>query len=238
MRINKLLSNYGYCSRKEANEWIRNNRIHINGSLAFPGQWAEETDDILLDGERLEKKKKVYLAFHKPPGLICTREESVEENIMAFLQLPFYVFPVGRLDKESEGLILLTNDGDWAHEILSSENHHEKEYLVTVDRTLTEEFLETLASGVDIRIGRTRPCQVEKVSEDTFRIVLTQGLNRQIRRMTKAMGYEVIFLKRMRIENLTVHGLKPGQLRPLTEEELMTLQRKLQHDPAETESRL
>ena len=227
MRINKLLSNYGYCSRKEANEWIRNNRIHINGTLAFPGQWAEETDEILLDGERLEKKKKAYLAFYKPPGLICTREESVEENIMAFLQLPFYVFPVGRLDKESEGLILLTNDGDWAHEILSSENHHEKEYLVTVDRPLSDSFLKALASGVDIRIGRTRPCQVEKVTEDTFRIILTQGLNRQIRRMTKALGYEVIFLKRLRILNLTVHDLKPGEWRHLTEDDLKTLQRKL-----------
>lgn len=238
MRINKLLSNYGYCSRKEANEWIRNNRIHINGTLAFPGQWAEESDEILLDGERLEKKKKVYLAFHKPPGLISTREESVEENIMSFLNLPFYVFPVGRLDKESEGLLLLTNDGDWAHEILSAENHHEKEYLVTVDRPLSESSLKTLAGGVDIRIGQTRPCQVEKVTEDTFLIILTQGLNRQIRRMTKALGYQVTFLKRLRILNLTVQDLKPGQWRHLSEEELITLERKLQQDHAETKSRL
>ncbi|MFH5836249.1 pseudouridine synthase [Proteiniclasticum sp. C24MP] len=223
MRINKLLSNYGYCSRKEANVWIESNRIHVNGSPAFPGQWVEEEDDILLDGEKLKKKEKIYIAFHKPPGIICTRDESVEENIISFLHLPFYIFPVGRLDKESEGLILLTNDGDWANEILSSENNHEKEYLVTVDRPFKEQFLQDLSSGVDIRIGQTRPCTVEKVSEDTFRIILTQGLNRQIRRMTRALGYDVTALKRRRILNITWEGLSSGQWRHLLEDEKSTL---------------
>lgn len=223
MRINKLFSNYGYCSRKDANQWIEDKRVLVNGSPAFAGQWVEEEDEILLDGEKLKKKEKIYMAFHKPPGIVCTREESVTENIMAYLGLPYYVFPVGRLDKDSEGLILLTNDGDWAHEILSSENHHEKEYLVTVNKALTEDFLQQMARGVDIRIGRTRPCRVEKTADDTFSIILTQGMNRQIRRMTRALGYEVTVLKRRRILNITWDGLSSGQWRPLSEEEKRTL---------------
>lgn len=223
MRINKLLSNYGYCSRKTANEWILEKRIHINGVLAFPGQWVEEEDHILLDMEKLIRKKPIYIAFHKPPGIICTREETISENIISYLNLPYYVFPVGRLDKESEGLILLTNDGDWANEILSSENIHEKEYLVTVDKSLKAQFLQQLSEGVDINIDLTRPCKVEQVSEDTFKITLTQGLNRQIRRMCRALGYEVIKLKRLRIISITVEGLNLGEWRLLIKTELDSL---------------
>jgi len=223
MRINKLLSNYGYCSRKTANEWILEKRIHINGVLAFPGQWVEEEDHILLDMEILKKKKPIYIAFHKPPGIICTREEAVPENIISYLSLPYYIFPVGRLDKESEGLILLTNDGDWANDILSSENIHEKEYLVTVDKNLTEQFLADLSKGVDINIGITRPCYVKKVSDDTFKITLTQGLNRQIRRMCKALGYEVTQLKRLRILTVSGSDLSQGEWRELNEHEMDSL---------------
>ncbi len=223
MRINKLLSNYGYCSRKMANEWILQNRIKVNGVLAFPGQWVEEIDTILLDGEKVVKKKPLYIAFHKPPGIICTREETVPENIISYLNLPYYVFPVGRLDKDSEGLILLTNDGDWSNEILSSDNIHEKEYLVTVDKDLTDDFLEKLSSGVDIKIGITRPCTVEKISENTFKIILTQGLNRQIRRMCGALGYDVVTLKRLRILTVSGTDLKPGQWRHLSEAEMKSL---------------
>lgn len=223
MRINKLLSNYGYCSRKTANQWILEKRIQVNGVLAFPGQWVEEEDHILLDLEILKKKESIYIAFHKPPGIICTREETVDENIISFLHLPYYVFPVGRLDKESEGLILLTNDGDWANEILSSENIHEKEYLVTVDKTLTGHFLEHLSEGVDINIGHTRPCRVKQVSEYTFKITLTQGLNRQIRRMCRALGYEVTRLKRLRILNITGEDLTQGEWRRLHKHEIESL---------------
>jgi len=223
MRINKLLSNYGYCSRKTANQWILENRIMVNGVLAFPGQWVEEEDHILLDMKKLTKKKPIYIAFHKPPGIICTHEETASENIISYLNLPYYIFPVGRLDKESEGLILLTNDGDWANDIMSSENIHEKEYLVAVDKNLTEQFLEHLSEGVDINIGITRPCTVEQVSDDTFRIILTQGLNRQIRRMCRALGYEVTRLKRLRILTVTGSDLSQGEWRELKKHEMDSL---------------
>jgi len=236
MRINKLLSNYGYCSRKTANVWILEKRIHVNGVLAFPGQWVEEEDHILLDMKKLEKKTPIYLAFHKPPGIICTREETVTENIISYLGLPYYIFPVGRLDKESEGLILLTNDGDWANEILSSENIHEKEYLVTVDKNLTVEFLDHLSQGVDINIGYTRPCEAIQVSENTFRIILTQGLNRQIRRMCRALGYEVTQLKRLRILSITGADLNQGEWRALTKQEMDSLSLLLREKAAEKET--
>lgn len=223
MRINKLLSNYGYCSRKKANEWIREGRIHVNGSLATEGQWVEEYDEISLDGDPVRKKDPLYIALNKPPGIICTREESEKDNIINFMGLSHYLFPVGRLDKDSEGLILLTNDGDTANLILESENIHEKEYLVTVDKEINDAFIRELTSPMDIRIGITRACHGEKLSPFTFRIVLTQGMNRQIRRMCSALGYQVLKLERIRILSITLDGLPQGAWRHLHEDELMNL---------------
>lgn len=223
MRINKLLSNYGYCSRKKANEWINEGRIHINGSLAFEGQWVEEYDEIRLDGEPVKKKNPLYIILNKPPGIICTREEAEADNIISYIGLSEYIFPVGRLDKESQGLILLTNDGDTANLILESDNIHEKEYLVTVDRDITEEFIDRMKSPMNIMIGMTRACHAEKISDRTFRIILTQGMNRQIRRMCRASGYEVTKLERTRILSISLGDLPLGCWRHLDKEELQAL---------------
>lgn len=223
MRINKLLSNYGYCSRKKANEWINEGRIHINGSLAFEGQWVEEYDEIRLDGEPVKKKNPLYIILNKPPGIICTREEAEADNIISYIGLSEYIFPVGRLDKESQGLILLTNDGDTANLILESDNIHEKEYLVTVNRDITEEFIDRMKSPMNIMIGMTRACHAEKISDRTFRIILTQGMNRQIRRMCRASGYEVTKLERTRILSISLGDLPLGCWRHLDKEELQAL---------------
>lgn len=223
MRINKLLSNYGYCSRKKANKWINEGRIYINGSLAFEGQWVEEYDEIRLDGEPVKKKNPLYIILNKPPGIICTREEAEADNIISYIGLSEYIFPVGRLDKESQGLILLTNDGDTANLILESENIHEKEYLVTVNRDITEEFIGRMKSPMNIMIGMTRACHAEKISDRTFRIILTQGMNRQIRRMCRASGYEVTKLERTRILSISLRDLPLGRWRHLDKEELQTL---------------
>ena len=226
MRINKLLSNYGICSRKEARKFIEDGRIIVNGKPCIQGQWVEETDHILLDNERLKPKKKVYLAFNKPRGITCTRSTEVENNIKDFINYPDYIFPVGRLDKDSQGLIILTNDGDMANSILESENMHEKEYLVRVDKDFDDDFIINMSKGVKILNTVTRPCVVEKVDERSFRIILTQGLNRQIRRMCKAFGYNVIFLKRIRILNIELNDIKEGAWRHLTEQEVEFLNSK------------
>jgi len=220
MRINKLLSNYGYCSRKEAARLIEDKRIMVNGSICIPGQWVEEEDCILLDGEPVAPRERIYLALNKPAGITCTAEKTVKGNIIDFLGFTSYVFPVGRLDKESQGLILLTNDGDLASRILESENCHEKEYVVTVDREFGGSFLEGMSAGVDILGVRTRACRVSGISGDTFRIILTQGLNRQIRRMCRAFGYTVTRLERVRILNIRLEGLGEGEWRRLSEEEI------------------
>lgn len=224
MRINKLLSNYGYCSRKKANEWIRQGLLEVNGSPATEGQWVEETDDILFRGEPVQKKNFLFYLYHKPKGILSSLDETLPDNLLSALPLTDYVFPVGRLDKESEGLLLLTNDGDLAQRILHSESLIEKEYQVTVDRPVPQEVLLALSKGVDIGIGMTRPCVVERLSETSFRIVLTQGMNRQIRRMAGAFGYQVLTLKRVRILHLHLENLPPGALRPPTNEELAELQ--------------
>lgn len=223
MRINKLLSNYGICSRKEANRIIAQGRIIVNGVQCEQGQWVEEYDNILLDNEPIKMKKRVYIALNKPVGVTCTAAEEVKNNIIDFIKYGQYIFPVGRLDKESQGLILMTNDGDLANKILESDNRHEKEYIVTVDRNFDEEFINKMSSGVDIGGVITRHCYVSKVNETTFKIVLTQGLNKQIRRMTKALGYNVIKLERIRIMNINLSGIEYGKWRSLTEDEIMVL---------------
>ena len=223
MRINKLLSNYGYCSRKEVRKLIEDKRIIVNGKLCEQGQWVEESDEILLDGEKVKEKERIYIALNKPRGITCTASREIEGNIIDFLNYEEYIFPVGRLDKESEGLILMTNDGDLANKIISSENYHEKEYIVTVDRDFDDEFIYKMANGVNILDTTTRPCEVKKIDDNTFNIVLTQGLNRQIRRMCKALGYNVTRLERVRIINVKIDGIKTGKWRYLREEEILEL---------------
>lgn len=220
MRINKLLSNYGICSRKEANRIIEQNRIIVNGKLCIPGQWVEESDEILLDNKRIKPKKKVYILLNKPVGITCTSSKDIKANIIDFVNYREYIFPVGRLDKESEGLIILTNDGELSNKILESENMHEKEYVVTVDKPFDDEFIENMSKGVQLKGVKTRPCIVKRIDECTFKIILTQGLNRQIRKMTRAFGYTVVKLKRIRIMNLKIDGIDIGSFRHFTEDEL------------------
>ncbi|MGL4738064.1 MAG: pseudouridine synthase [Cellulosilyticaceae bacterium] len=223
MRINKLLSNKGICSRKQAHELILAGRIKVNGVLCTPGQWVEEEDSICIDNTPLCAKKKVYLVLNKPVGVTCTSASEVKDNIVDYMAYPEYIFPVGRLDKPSQGLILLTNDGDLANLILDAAHYHEKEYRVTVDRPFEKCLLEDLAKGVDLGNVVTRPCQVEAESEDTLRITITQGLNRQIRRMCKAFGYDVVRLERIRILNITLDELPYGKWRELGEKEIVQL---------------
>ncbi|KEH93996.1 MULTISPECIES: pseudouridine synthase [Clostridium] len=220
MRINKLLSNYGICSRKEANRIIEQNRIIVNGKLCIPGQWVEESDEILLDNKRIKPKKKVYILLNKPVGITCTSSKDIKANIIDFVNYREYIFPVGRLDKESEGLIILTNDGELSNKILESENMHEKEYVVKVDKPFDDEFIENMSKGVQLKGVKTRPCIVKRIDECTFKIILTQGLNRQIRKMTRAFGYTVVKLKRIRIMNLKIDGIDIGSFRHFTEDEL------------------
>ena len=223
MRINKLLSNMGFCSRKEANKFIEEGRVIVNGELCIPGQWVEKEDIVLIDNEPITPKEKVYIALNKPVGVTCTAEKTVENNIISYMNYPQYIFPVGRLDKESQGLILMTNDGDLANKILESENEHEKEYIVTVNKEFDDEFIKGMSEGVEILGTITKTCKVTRVNENTFKIILTQGLNKQIRRMSKAFGYTVIRLERIRIMNVKVDGIEYGEWRNLTKEEVDTL---------------
>ncbi|MDS0526452.1 pseudouridine synthase [Clostridium sp. SHJSY1] len=220
MRINKLLSNYGICSRREANRIIEDGRIIVNGELCIPGQWVEEDDEIFLDNMPIKKRDKVYILLNKPVGVTCTAAEAVENNIIDYINYTEYIFPVGRLDKESQGLILLTNDGELASKILESDNYHEKEYIVTLNKTYDELFLEGMASGVQIGDVKTRPCVLKRVDDFNYSIILTQGLNKQIRKMSKAFGYDVVKLKRIRIINLKIDGLKYGKWRYLSFSEI------------------
>lgn len=225
MRINKLLSNYGICSRREANKLIEENRIVVNGRLCKPGQWVEEEDIILIDDEPIPVKDKVYIVLNKPVGITCTAAKEVKDNIIDFMNYKEYIFPVGRLDKASQGLILMTNDGELANKILESENEHEKEYIVTVDKAFDDFFIKGMSEGVEICGVKTRPCKVSRITEDTFRIILTQGLNKQIRRMTKTFGYTVVRLERIRIINIKIDGIDTGKWRNLTEKEVMELKK-------------
>ena len=223
MRINKYFSNLGICSRRETNRLIEEKRVIVNGFLCQPGQWVEEYDDILLDGEKVKAREKIYIALNKPVGITCTAAENVKNNIIDYMNFGQYIFPVGRLDKESQGLIIMTNDGVLSNRILEADNLHEKEYIVTVDKEFDDNFIEGMSAGVDIGEAITRPCRVTKVSNNTFNIILTQGLNKQIRRMTKAFGYTVTKLERVRIMNIKIDNIEYGKWRNLTDEELKKL---------------
>jgi 23S rRNA pseudouridine2604 synthase len=205
VRINKFLSQAGFCSRREADKFILDERVTINGVVAKMGQKIDLNDDISVDGERISKKpnKKIYIILNKPKGIVCTTDSGVEkDNIIDYINHPKRIFPIGRLDKTSEGLIFLTNDGDIVNKILRAKNKHEKEYHVTVDKPINNNFIKQMSSGVPILNTVTRPCDVKRVREYEFKIILTQGLNRQIRRMCEHLGYRVKKLKRIRIMNI------------------------------------
>lgn len=226
-RINKYLSEVGYCSRRAADKLIEQGRVTINGQVPEMGTKISEGDEVRVDGQLLgpAQEKPVYLAFNKPVGIVCTTDTRVEkDNIIDFINYPTRIFPIGRLDKPSEGLILLTNDGDIVNKILRARNHHEKEYLVTVDKPITADFLQRMRNGVPILDTVTRKCKVEQINRFEFGIVLTQGLNRQIRRMCEHLGYRVQKLKRIRIMNVRL-DVPTGQWRDLSPEELKEINR-------------
>jgi len=226
-RINKYLSEVGYCSRRAADKLIDQGRVTINGKVPEMGTKITERDEVQVDGKIISEPKDqpVYLAFNKPIGIVCTTDTRVEkDNIIDFINYPTRIFPIGRLDKPSEGLIFLTNDGDIVNKILRARNHHEKEYLVTIDRPITEKFLKQMRNGVPILDTMTRKCEVEEISKYQFKIILTQGLNRQIRRMCEYLGYEVKKLKRVRIMNINL-DVPVGKWRDLTAGELIEINR-------------
>jgi 23S rRNA pseudouridine2604 synthase len=221
VRLNKYISETGVSSRRGADKLIEAGRVTINGLPAALGTQVGEGDEVRIDGLPLgNKKKQIYIAFNKPVGITCTTETHVAGNIIDLIGHEERIFPIGRLDKDSEGLILLTNDGDIVNEILRSENNHEKEYLVTVERAVTDLSLKMMAGGVKIMGEITKPCEVSRIDERTFRMILTQGLNRQIRRMCSALGYRVQHLRRVRIINIGLGSLAPGQWRELAEAEV------------------
>ncbi|ASV29020.1 23S rRNA pseudouridine(2604) synthase RluF [Maribacter cobaltidurans] len=226
-RINKYLSEVGYCSRRAADKLIEQGRVTINGKIPEMGTKISEGDLVQVDGETISEssEKPVYLAFNKPVGIVCTTDTGVEKNnIIDFINYPTRIFPIGRLDKPSEGLIFLTNDGDIVNKILRARNNHEKEYLVTVDKPITPQFLKKMRSGVPILDTVTRECEVYQVSKYQFRIILTQGLNRQIRRMCEYLDFRVKKLKRIRIMNVTL-DIPVGKWRKLTPVELNEINR-------------
>jgi 23S rRNA pseudouridine2604 synthase len=224
VRLNKFISETGACSRREADKWIEAGRVTCNGQPAVLGTQVSQGDEVRIDGNLIGlKKQQVYIALNKPAGIICTTESHIEDNIIDHVGFPERIFPVGRLDRDSEGLILLTNDGDIVNEILRSENNHEKEYVVSVDRPITDLALRMMASGVKIMGEVTKPGKVTRLDAQTFRIILTQGLNRQIRRMCSALGYKAQRLQRVRIMNVQLGSLRPGQWRHLSPEELTGL---------------
>jgi len=232
MRINKYLSETGIVSRRGADKWIAEGKVTINGELATVGSQVEAGDMVCVDGKEVKKEEQlVYIALNKPVGITSTTERHIKGNVVDFVNHPLRIFHIGRLDKESEGLLLLTNDGDIVNKILRAENHHEKEYIVQVDQPITEQFIKKMGAGVDILDTTTLPCYVEKISDKVFKIILEQGLNRQIRRMCSALGYSVKRLQRIRIMNIKLGNLKVGQWRDLTEKERTELFRLLKYTP-------
>ena len=229
MRLNKYISETGVCSRREADAWIEAGRVTVNGRRAELGTRVEEGDEVRANGKLVgggaRKKARVYIMLNKPVGITCTTERHIPGNIVDFVGHPERIFPIGRLDKDSDGLILLTSNGDIVNEILRSENNHEKEYIVTVNQPVTPEFIAAMSRGVrlpELEVT-TKPCTVERISGNVFRMVLTQGLNRQIRRMCEVFGFEVRRLQRVRIINVRLGDLRIGKWRSLTEAELRGL---------------
>ena len=225
-RINKYLSEVGYCSRREADRLILEGKVTINGKIPEIGTKVEDNDQVEVKGQRIEKskiQKNIYLAFNKPVGIVCTTDRKVEpNNVIDFIKYPKRIFPIGRLDKLSEGLIFLTNDGDIVNKILRARNNHEKEYIVKVNRPINSDFIQSMSNGVEILDTITKNCFVKQLGPRNFKIILTQGLNRQIRRMCEALGYKVRSLKRVRIMNIKL-DLPTGEYREFSKEELLEL---------------
>lgn len=227
VRINKFFSEIGYCSRREADKLVEQGRVTINGKVAEMGSKVSNDDEIRLDGKLMEKMKEdfVYIAFNKPRGIVCTTDTVREKNnIIDYINYPERIFPIGRLDKDSEGLIFLTNDGDIVNQILRDENNNEKEYLVTLKEPMGKNFIHKMSNGVPILDTITKKCYVEKINDHQFKIILTQGLNRQIRRMTEYLGNKVIKLKRYRIMNINL-DIPIGKWRYLTQQEMDEIRR-------------
>ena len=231
-RLNKYLSEVGYCSRRVADRLIEEGKVTINGAIPQIGAKLEEGDQVEVEGQRIDKspkQKKIYLAFNKPVGIVCTTNTKVEpDNIIDFINYPKRIFPIGRLDKPSEGLIFLTNDGDIVNKILRARNNHEKEYIVSVNRVINRDFIQSMRNGVEILGTVTRHCFVKQLGQKKFKIILTQGLNRQIRRMCEALGYRVQSLKRVRIMNISL-DIPTGKYREFTKGELLELNKLLEN---------
>lgn len=221
INLNKYISSTGICSRREAERFIKEGRVTINGKPTQLGNRVFEGDIVKIDGKPLKSKPKtVYIALNKPVGIVCTTDSKEKKNIVKFIGYPQRLFPIGRLDKPSEGLIFLTNDGDIVNKILRAGNNHEKEYIVTVNKSFDDRFLQRMSNGIPILGTITKKCKLERVNERTFKIILVQGLNRQIRRMCEYLGYEVENLKRTRIMNVSLGKLKVGEWRELTSQEM------------------
>ena len=231
-RINKYLSEVGFCSRRRADILIKKGKVTINGEIPEIGTKVEDSDQVEVEGKKIKKsikQKNIYLAFNKPVGIVCTTDKKVEpNNIIDFIKYPERIFPIGRLDKLSEGLIFLTNDGDIVNKILRARNNHEKEYIVSVNRPIDSKFIETMSKGVKVLGTITKDCFVKKLGPKKFKIILTQGLNRQIRRMCESLGYRVQSLKRVRIMNIKL-DVPTGKFREFTKEEILELNELLEN---------
>lgn len=221
-RLNKFISETGFCSRREADKMIQGGKVTVNGKIPEMGTQVSSSDYVEISGKPLKHKEDlVYLAFNKPMGITCTTEHKVKGNIIDFINFPKRIFPIGRLDKPSQGLIFLTNDGDIVNKILRSGNNHEKEYIVTVDKPISPGFIKSMANGIPILDTVTKKCFIKKESKYVFKIILTEGLNRQIRRMCEYLGYDVLRLERLRIMNVSINNLPLGKWRYLTKNELV-----------------
>lgn len=228
IRLNKYISDAGHCSRREADRWIEEGRVYIDGRKGSLGDRVLPGMKVTIQGERVKaQSKNIYIVLNKPVGIVCTTDKREPMNVVDFVDHDRRIYPIGRLDKDSEGLLLMTSDGDIVNRILRAAGKHEKEYQVTVDKPITTEFLQKMASGVKILGTTTLPCQIKKTGEKAFTIILTQGLNRQIRRMCETLGYRVKTLKRVRIMNIHLGNLKLGQWRNLTPFEMKELMRRL-----------
>lgn len=227
-RLNKYLSEAGYCSRRKADELIAAGRVRIDGKVAVMGDQVLDGQTVTVDQKKVEHKEPfIIIAFNKPRGIVCTTSKKDKDNIIDYINYPQRIYPVGRLDKDSEGLILLTNQGELADRLMRARNHHEKEYLVHVDRPITDDFVKGMQNGVPILDTITRKCKVKQINRNTFSIVLTQGLNRQIRRMCEYFGYRVVYLKRIRIMDIYLNELPSGKWRTLTPQEVAALTKQL-----------
>ncbi len=221
IRLNKYIRDSGFCSRREADRYIESGAVLINKKIATIGSMVKSGDRVYVNNRLIEpEEQKIYIAFNKPMGITCTTDKDDPTNIIDYIRYPKRIFPIGRIDKDSEGLILLTNDGDIVNRILRVDNEHSKEYVVTVNRKITDSFVEEMSSGVSIHNTLTLPCQVERINENTFSITLIQGLNRQIRLMCEALGYEVVNLKRIRVMGITSKGIGVGNYRELSSKEI------------------